>query len=87
MPCDRELCAKAGLTGAEYDVYSADSLYLRAAMEGEALKCGFTWHVESFGVRQAVKVVKVAVGFGGRVAYGWLNGLGFARYLAFIDYN
>ena len=33
MPCDRELCAKAGLTGAEYDVYSADSLYLQAAMD------------------------------------------------------
>jgi len=28
MSCDRDLCAKAGLTGAEYDVYSADSLYL-----------------------------------------------------------
>lgn len=54
---------------------------------GEALKCGFTRHVESYGVRQAVRVVQVAVGFGSRVAHGWLNGLGFARYLAFIDYN
>ena len=33
MPCDRELCVKAGLTGAEYDVYSADSLYLQTAMD------------------------------------------------------
>ena len=33
IPCDRELCAKAGLTGAEYDVYSADSLYLQTAMD------------------------------------------------------
>ena len=32
MPCDRELCVKAGLTEAEYDVYLADSLYLQTAM-------------------------------------------------------
>jgi len=32
-PCDRDLCAKAGLTGAEYDVYSVDSLYLQTAMD------------------------------------------------------
>jgi len=33
IPCDRELCAKADLTGAEYEVYSADSLYLQTAMD------------------------------------------------------
>jgi len=33
LPCDREFCVKAGLTGAEYDVYSADSLYLQAAID------------------------------------------------------
>ena len=54
---------------------------------GEALKCGFTRHVESFGVRQAVKMVQAAVGFGSRVAHEWLNGVGFARYLGFIDFN
>lgn len=32
MPCDKEFCVKAGLTGAEYDVYSADSLYLQTAI-------------------------------------------------------
>jgi len=32
IPCDREFCVKAGLTGPEYDVYSADSLYLQAAI-------------------------------------------------------
>ena len=31
-PCDKGFCVKAGLTGAEYDVYSADSLYLQAAI-------------------------------------------------------
>ena len=32
MPCDKAFCVKAGLTGAEYDVYSADSFYLQAAI-------------------------------------------------------
>lgn len=32
IPCDKVFCVKAGLTGAEYDVYSADSLYLQAAI-------------------------------------------------------
>lgn len=32
VSCDREFCLKAGLTGAQYDVYSADSLYLQAAI-------------------------------------------------------
>ncbi|MEM3464076.1 MAG: hypothetical protein QXL91_04350 [Candidatus Bathyarchaeia archaeon] len=33
VPCDERFCAKAGLTGAEYDVYSADSLYLQVATD------------------------------------------------------
>ncbi|MEM2103434.1 MAG: PIN domain-containing protein [Candidatus Bathyarchaeia archaeon] len=32
VPCDKAFCIKAGLTGAEYNVYSADSLYLQAAV-------------------------------------------------------
>ncbi|MBS7619009.1 type II toxin-antitoxin system VapC family toxin [Candidatus Bathyarchaeota archaeon] len=32
IPCDKGFCVKAGLTGVEYDVYSADSLYLQAAI-------------------------------------------------------
>jgi len=32
IPCDKGFCVKAGLTGAEYDVYSADSLYLQVAI-------------------------------------------------------
>lgn len=33
IPCDGNLCVKAGLTGAEYDVYSADSLYLQTSLD------------------------------------------------------
>jgi predicted nucleic acid-binding protein len=33
IPCDREFCVKAGLTGAGYDIYSADSLYLQIAID------------------------------------------------------
>ena len=54
---------------------------------GEALKCGFTRHVESFGVRQAVKMVQAALGFGSEVAREWLAGVEFARYLAFMNIN
>ena len=43
--------------------------------------------MESYGVRQAVRVVQAAVGFGSRAAQGWLNGVGFARYLGFNDIN
>jgi len=32
IPCDEGFCVKAGLTGAQYDVYSADSLYLQVAI-------------------------------------------------------
>lgn len=32
IPCNKGFCIKAGLAGAEYDVYSADSLYLQAAI-------------------------------------------------------
>jgi len=32
VSCDREFCLKAGLTGAQYDIYSADSVYLQAAI-------------------------------------------------------
>ena len=69
---------RSGVLGAQ--------LVMIVAKLGEALKCGFTRHVESFGVRQAVRVVQAAVGFGSKVAREWLAGVEFARYLAFVDY-
>lgn len=32
VPCDQAFCVRAGLTGVEYNVYSADSLYLQVAI-------------------------------------------------------
>ncbi len=31
--CDKEFCKKAGLTGAQYRIYSTDSLYLQTALD------------------------------------------------------
>jgi len=33
MPCNDEFCLRSGLTGAEYDIFSADSLYLQTAID------------------------------------------------------
>ena len=52
----------------------------------EAMKNGFTIHVESYGVKQAVKAVETAVRFGSRVAQQWLS-MDFACYLALVTFN
>ena len=52
----------------------------------EALKNGFTIHVESYGVKQAAKAVETAIRFGSRVAQQWLS-VDFACYLAFLDFR
>lgn len=31
--CDKEFCKKAGITGAQYGIYSTDSLYLQTALD------------------------------------------------------
>jgi predicted nucleic acid-binding protein len=31
--CDKDFCKKAGITGAQYGVYSTDSLYLQTALD------------------------------------------------------
>ena len=53
----------------------------------EAMKNGFTRHMESFGVKQASKIVKTAIMLGSTVAQQWLTDTGFKRYLVFIDIN
>ena len=53
----------------------------------EALKSPFVKHVESYGLAKAQGLVEQALGFGCEAARGWLQDKGFARYLAFIDFN
>ena len=54
---------------------------------GEALRSRFDKHVESFGIRRVIDMVRLAIGFGSSVARDWLLDSGFSRYLAFIDIN
>lgn len=35
--CDKEFCKKAGITGAKYNIYSADSLYLQTALDNSSV--------------------------------------------------
>ena len=35
--CDKEFCKRAGITGAEYNIYSADSLYLQTALDNSSV--------------------------------------------------
>ena len=35
--CDTEICKRAGITGAKYNIYSADSLYLQAALDNSSV--------------------------------------------------
>ncbi len=35
--CDKEFCKKAGITGAQHGIYSADSLYLQTALDSYSL--------------------------------------------------
>jgi len=53
----------------------------------QAMICRFKQHVESFGVLRVVTLVKTAIRFGSTVAQEWVLDLGFARYLAFADFN
>jgi len=53
----------------------------------QAMIGGFEKHVMGFGVCRLVSVVKTAVGFGSVVAREWVLDMGFARYLACMDYN
>jgi len=34
---DKEFCKRAGITGAEYNIYSADSLYLQTALDNSSV--------------------------------------------------
>jgi len=53
----------------------------------EALKSGFTRHMESYGFRRVVSLVKQARALGSERASRWLLDLGFVRYVTFIDLN
>lgn len=53
----------------------------------QAMIGGFEKHVMDFGVRRLVSMVKTAVGFGSVVAREWVLDMGFASYLACMDYN
>ncbi len=37
ITCDREFCKKAGITGAQYGIYSTDSLYLQTALDSYSI--------------------------------------------------
>lgn len=52
----------------------------------DASKSAFTRHVESVGMAKARRLVEQALKLGCVEAGGWLSE-GFARYLAFIDFN
>jgi len=52
----------------------------------DASKSPFTRHVESVGMAKARRLVEQALELGCVEAGGWLSE-GFARYLAFIDFN
>lgn len=52
-----------------------------------ALRCGYSRHVEEYGVGKLVEVVLQAVRFGYRDAAGWIKDGGFAGYLAVLDLN
>ncbi|MFP3952470.1 MAG: hypothetical protein ACLFVP_10075 [Candidatus Bathyarchaeia archaeon] len=53
----------------------------------EAMKSPFVKHIESYGLERASRVAEQAAEFGYSGASDWRMDLGFARYLALIDYN
>lgn len=53
----------------------------------EAMKGGFVRVWESVGCERAVRFAGLARGWGYGDVRGWLEGLGFARYLALLVYN
>jgi len=53
----------------------------------DAMRSRFYKHVETYGCKQAVQIVRVALRLGNMVARDWLLGVDFARYLAFINMN
>jgi hypothetical protein len=53
----------------------------------EAFKGEFTKHIESYGYKRIVQIVKQATSMGCNVAYRWLSDMGFIRYLSFLDFN
>jgi hypothetical protein len=52
-----------------------------------AITSPFKQHITRVGSRKLLETVKTAIGFGSKVAQRWTMDQGFARYLAFIDYN
>jgi len=53
----------------------------------DAMKSAFTRHVESYGFKRVVQLVKQAKAMGCERALEWLHDMSFIRYLTFIDIN
>jgi len=53
----------------------------------DALKSPFLTYLETFSLKEAMKIADQAIGFGNTKAREWVYDFGFARYLTLLNHN